>query len=549
MITVQLPDGSTAQFPDGTPPEQIKAAIQKKFPPAGGALATAPATPPAAPPTERPNFANSSLATIQGITGAVPFLQPASDAIISGAQTAGDVFSGQPPDFGKHYQAIQDRRQQLSRTAPVAQFMGGLGGTMALSGLAGAVPAGAEALGLTGGFLKQLGNAALSTAGYEGLQGLSHGHTGGQLLADEGLGAASGMAGSLVGQGLSKIGEKVSSAISNARQAKLTNAAIENVPSASDLFSTGSDLFEKATGGSPLQITDNAYTRLLGDIQDSTKKFRPNENTSKEAVGLLQKLWGISDELNAGTGAVVDFKDLHILRQSANSVRTTPGASNESKTIAAIIVNKIDDFIGGLRPADIAGGADPSMVGNALLQGISTWHKASKVSMIESAIREADAYKSGTEMGLKATFSKLMKSPEYLNNVFTAPEKAAIREVAKGTTMQNAMALLGRSGFSLGGGGGHNIIGGTLGAMAGTTALTPLLGPLAPIASLGLSMGASAGGRAAADRIATGGAERAAQVMAAPFIPVAPQLPNMLAGMKPGADLLTRAGLLQAIRP
>jgi hypothetical protein len=33
MINVKLPDGSTAQFPDGTPPEQIKAAIQKKFPP------------------------------------------------------------------------------------------------------------------------------------------------------------------------------------------------------------------------------------------------------------------------------------------------------------------------------------------------------------------------------------------------------------------------------------------------------------------------------------------------------------------------------------
>lgn len=31
MISVKLPDGSTAQFPDGTPPETIKAAIQKKF--------------------------------------------------------------------------------------------------------------------------------------------------------------------------------------------------------------------------------------------------------------------------------------------------------------------------------------------------------------------------------------------------------------------------------------------------------------------------------------------------------------------------------------
>lgn len=33
MIEVELPDGSTAEFPDGTAPEAMKAAIQKRFPP------------------------------------------------------------------------------------------------------------------------------------------------------------------------------------------------------------------------------------------------------------------------------------------------------------------------------------------------------------------------------------------------------------------------------------------------------------------------------------------------------------------------------------
>lgn len=42
MITVKLPDGSQAQFPDGTPQETMKAAIQKKFPPKA---APAPAAP------------------------------------------------------------------------------------------------------------------------------------------------------------------------------------------------------------------------------------------------------------------------------------------------------------------------------------------------------------------------------------------------------------------------------------------------------------------------------------------------------------------------
>lgn len=42
MIEVQLPDGSVAEFPDGTAPEAMKAAIQKRFPPKASTPAAAP---------------------------------------------------------------------------------------------------------------------------------------------------------------------------------------------------------------------------------------------------------------------------------------------------------------------------------------------------------------------------------------------------------------------------------------------------------------------------------------------------------------------------
>jgi len=35
-MEVELPDGSIAEFPDNTPPEAIKAALQKRFPPKQG---------------------------------------------------------------------------------------------------------------------------------------------------------------------------------------------------------------------------------------------------------------------------------------------------------------------------------------------------------------------------------------------------------------------------------------------------------------------------------------------------------------------------------
>lgn len=45
MISVNLPDGSVAKFPDDTPPDAMKAAIQKKFPPKKTAQAAQPSTP------------------------------------------------------------------------------------------------------------------------------------------------------------------------------------------------------------------------------------------------------------------------------------------------------------------------------------------------------------------------------------------------------------------------------------------------------------------------------------------------------------------------
>lgn len=508
---------------------------------AGKALPQKSPTPPAWTPPAASLY-DSGMATVNGITGAVPGLQQASDALLAGGQTIGDILANRPGSLSQHYGEIQQQRQRTAAKAPLANALGGIGGTMALTGGLGSIPAGAEALGLSGGFGKQVLNSALSTAGYEGLQSFAKGKTGRDVLADEAIGAGSGAIGSMVGQGLNKLGGMVADKLTSASQNRLTNSAIQNAPSASDLFSAGSQLFDKATGGNPLQVTDNAYFRMLGDIQQATKKYRPNELNNPEAVGMLQKLWQIGDEINSGTGTAVDFKDLHILRRGAQAV-TQSGAADDTKEIAGLIVKKIDDFIHGLKPSDIAGGANPKDAANALMLGISTWHKASKVSMIEDAIKAADTYKSGTEMGLKNAFTALMKTPEYQSGVFTPVEKQAIREVAKGTSVQNAMALLGRAGFSLGGGGGHNIIGGTFGAMTGSAALAPFLGPLAPAASLGLSMGGAAAGRKAADAIATANAQRAAQVMATSGIPIARQIPNLLAKPSVPAGLLVRAGI------
>lgn len=535
--------GLTADGPPGQPGSREYADWAAAQARAGKPLRQVSPTPPGpvAPPV---NLYDATMATVNGLTGSVPGLQQASDALLAGGQTVGDMATGQPVDFGARFNAIEGQRKAVVDKAPLANTLGGIGGTMALTGGVGALPGGAAALGLEGGVGKQLVNSALSAGGYEGLQGLAHGHTGGQLLADEGIGAGSGLIGSAIGQGLNKLGQTVADKLTEATQNRLTREAIKNAPVGADLFNTGSKLFDASVDTNPLQVTKDAYGKLLSSVEAATQKIRPNENTSKEGVGLLQKFWTIADELNAtppgGAGVVVDFKDLHILRRTAQDI-TQSNASNESKSIAGIVVSKIDDFINGLKPGDIAGGVDPAQASSDLMTAISTWHKASKVSMIEDAIKQADTYKTSYETGLKTAFTNLMKTPEYQNDIFTPIEKDAIRQVAKGTSGQNLAELIGRMGFTLKGGVGANMIGGGGSTAALTGVLAPALGPFALPAALATTSTAGKIGREISSHIGSAGASRVAQIMATNSIPIAKQLPNMLASPAVLAALAARA--------
>lgn len=509
---------------------------------AGQALPQVSGPEPVAAQPRSPSLYDASLATINGLTSSVPFLQESTDALIAGGQTAMDAVTGQPADFGKRYGDIRQSRERVAALAPLSNTLGQLGGVLGTAGVAGATTAGARMLGMSGPIKQQLANSIGSTALYEGISGLSKGHTGGELLADIGIGAGGGVAGPILGRAVEGTGQAVADSFTRGAQKKLTNVALERGgQSAATLRKEAGAYFGNSVDENPVILSGTSYNRLLNGIESATKRFRPNELNNPEAVGLLQKFWKVADEINApGGNAVVDLKDLHILRQGARDVAEGSG-SDQTKTIAKIVIRQTDDFIKSLKADDILGGADPTEAANNLMMGISTWSRASKVKAIEKAIADADTYKSGFENGLKLSFLKLMKTDDFAR--MTKVEQDAIRAVAKGGTVQNIAEGLGKLGFSMGGSSAHNIVGGSLGTTGLAAVLAPALGPLAIPAALVGTTAVGAGGRAVAESLGRGGAERAAQIAATQGIPIARQAPNMLAGARLPADLLARVGL------
>lgn len=152
------------------------------------------------PRTQRPDLLNSTLATVNGISASVPFLQNITDAMGGGvAQLLGG-------NYGEYVNRQKQLRDSFAQAAPVARVAGELGGLLAGTGAVGATKLGAEALGLTGKFLPRVGNSALSSAGLSIADSLSNGETGTDALQSGLLGALLGAALPVAGAGLRAAG-------------------------------------------------------------------------------------------------------------------------------------------------------------------------------------------------------------------------------------------------------------------------------------------------------------------------------------------------------
>lgn len=467
---------------------------------AGKTLRQASPTPPAYQP---PNTGPLDQIAA-GYTSAVNAVPIAGPTLLKGIEGVRGQVQGMTPE------QVSAETQATEQANPAASMAGTIAGTTLPFLAGGEIPLVAKGLGMAPEM--GLGARTLFSAGSNAAIGGADAAMRGQ---DPVAGAALGGTVGAVAPGAGDLFGKWVSGLSRGTQNRIVDAAIKGGPtSAQEVRDAGSQLFKQAYGdeGGPM-IVSPALERFWNSVQGATAKFRPNAANDPQAVGLLSHVQGLIDA-SKQAGTVVDLQDLHLARQLASQVARSPGRDG---TIGSIVVNKIDDFVRSLKPADILGGANPNQAANALMGGISTWNRAVKAGIIERAIEQAQGYKSGLELGLKSTFSNLMKSKDWSR--FSQVEKDAIEQVAKGKFTQNVASLFGKMGISIGGHGAHNIVGAGVGTVGLTAGLTPFLGPLAFPAAAATTTAAGAIGRRVAETAAQRGAQRAVRVVAAPDLP------------------------------
>lgn len=373
------------------------------------------------------------------------------------------------------------------------------GSTLALSGL-GTSAAGGRLLGTTGSLGSQLGFGAGSGAILSGADTAARGGDMGEIAKNAALGAGLGLVFPAAGALFSKGAQR-------GAQTAATNAAIKNAPAAVELKSAASGMFQQLDQNG-VQVTGQRFGGMVSDLVQKFVKLKANATLDPKAVAALKEVVQTAKDVQQAGGGIT-LSDLHTLRQIAQ--KSAQSAEGRDKMFSTQIISAIDDMIGGLKPADMIGGADPKQASNLMFDAISTWGRSRRVGLLEEAMYRAQNTASGLENGLRVEFRKLLQNPD-TRKLFTAAERQAIEDVGHGNIVSNTMKLLGKFGFGTNGAG--NMLGGTIGFGAGNI----LGGPVGGI----LATAAGTAARKGSEKLTEKAAERAAKVVATPNVPVMP---------------------------
>lgn len=286
--------------------------------------------------------------------------------------------------------------------------MAGRLGTGAMTGAKG-VGARAALLGVEGA-----GYGALSAAGHD---------------QDIGTGAAFGAAGGALG---SAAGDAVSSVVSKVRNPFKTKTA---TPDLSTLKQSAKDAYDAAEQAGVI-IKPAGLQQLSTDVKADLADFGYHPDLQPRIAVVLKEL----DRVGQGN---TTLKGVDVLRRIADGARKSQDPTE--KALGNKIINKIDDFVDNIRPADVVAG-DPLKGAGALKQARSLWSRVSKNERLLEAVKSAErrAASSGSggnvENATRQNIRKLLEK----GRGFTTDEKAAMEEIISGSLGQNTLRLVGK---------------------------------------------------------------------------------------------------------
>lgn len=491
-ITVKLPNGGTAQFPDGMQPADIEAVLQKQFPPTGAVAAPAGvAPPPGAKPGSR-EYADWAASRARAgkklpqVTKMDPKFFPERDSSMLDPFVQGTTFGWadelrgavqggmaavQGGDFGETYKrVVDDSRQKLEyqrKVNPVGSFVAELGG---------AIPTG---MGF-GGQIAGKGATLLGRIGSGAAVGAAQGAVYGAGSASDEDRAAGALLGGATG---GVLGGAIPAAAQGIKG--LTGRIGGAMPEIDDLY-RARDAAYKAVDESGFRYSPQQFDDLVTDIyrRVGAGDIDPNpDGAHKFAVSMLNRLNG------------------------RNPPRTLSQIDDLRKVIRRDVIDKGDDYFGEIMLDAIDDFIDKTG-GDGVMRAARTAHQTLRKSeLIAAALEKArlNAASSGSggniNNAIRQQIKAILTNPSKLRGFTQAERDMMDKIVDPNSKLQDILRLVGR--LSPSGNGLMAALG------IGATAANPLFAiPItAGVGAKVLSDGATKGGARALERaVRTGGA-------------------------------------------
>lgn len=512
MPKVHLPDGKIVHFPDDMAPADIEKAlgeitggadfaaraaqmdptdisVARSKNDAFGAFLREQAAAPKEGETEEQTFVRQygklsgpPQAVVQAVTAArgVDDLARAAasgmsfglaDELAAAASTATGV-GGQEGGGPTYSDNLTAERTRDASASPYVRIPGEIAG--ALTTGVGAGRAGATLL-----------NAAKPTVASMALRGAGEGAAYGGLHA---FGSGEGGARSRLEDAL--YGSLIGAGTGGLTGAIAGRMARPKAPPVGDLRQQA-DAAYKAAERAGAVVTGSSFDDAVSRIAGKAVSKGIDKTIHPKATAALNRLI----EAKGGDKSI---QELELLRRVLKSA----AASNEAdeRRIARIMIDKLDDYVENLKPADVVAGDVPGAV-DALTTARGLWSRVRKGETIEGLIdraktRASQFSGSGYENALRTEFRSLAMNPKRLRG-FTAEEQEAIRKVAEGGPVENILRFVGK--FAP-----RGVVSTTLSGGAGFAAGGPL--------GSALLMGAGEAGRRGATAMTAGNARLASEL-------------------------------------
>lgn len=243
-------------------------------------------------------------------------------------------------------------------------------------------------------------------------------------------------------QGVGRFATSVGAGVGGSRGVEkalgITQPAAQVAPPTSAQLREYASSAYKAADDAGVVIAPDRFGTTVSQIASRVKDAGIDPTLHPKATAALQRLVNVGDE-------PLTLKEAETLRRVIKDVASSPDASE--RRIARIMTETLDDFMLNLKGSDVLAG-DGQKAGAVLKDARNLWARMSKAETLEEAIEKAGVRAgqfsgSGYENALRTQFRQIAMNGKKMR-MFKPEEQEAIKKVAMGGPMDNALRMLGK---------------------------------------------------------------------------------------------------------